>query len=119
VKWWKIVLAVLGGLFLALAGVAVFLEARREVAYDRYRRRKRELEEERARLSRAEEKDRARLAELDRQIDGLKREFLLQAAASREEMRRIREMTPEEVAHETTRLENLLRERLGVPDDAP
>jgi len=118
VKWWKIVLAVLGGLLLALTGAAFFLESRREVAFEKYRRRKRELEKEKARLDQADEKDRARAAELETQIRELKRKFLLEVAASREEMKRIREMTPEEVAHETTRLENLLRERFGV-DGAP
>ena len=117
-KWWKIVLAVLGGILLALTGVAFFLDTRREVAFEKYRRRKRELERERARLEEADQADRARIEELERQVTELQRDFLLRSAATREEIERIREMTPEEVADETSRLEKLLRDRLGLAGGA-
>ena len=92
-RWLKVLLALLGGLALALGGVAFFLDERRELAYQRYQRRKRELKQLRRRLE-------------------AQREFLRRCAGTRDEARRIEEMSAEEVANESTRLEQILRRRL-------
>ncbi len=111
-RWLKVLLALLGGVALALGGVAFFLDERRELAFRRYQQRKRELKRLRRQLEAQDMLDQQKLEEIERQMQEAQREFLRKCAGTRDEARRIEEMSAEEVANESTRLEQILRRRL-------
>jgi hypothetical protein len=111
-RWLKILLAILGGLALAMLGIAVFLDERREIAFERYLEKKRALLRRRKELEEQDALDQERLRQIEREMEEARREFLKKCAGSRDELSRVEAMSAEEVADETTRLEKILRRRL-------
>lgn len=113
-KWLKYLLAFLGGLALVLFGVATFLDERRELALEEYRRKKLRLLRRKRELEEQDKLDQERLAEIQREMEEARRQFLLKCAGSKYEVEQVKSMTAEEVADETSRLEALLRRRVDA-----
>ena len=107
-------LAVIGLLALVLLGINLFSQTREEVAWRTYVKRKKELEEERKQLDASNAADAQRIAEIESDIQGWKKEVLKKTASTKEELKQIDVMSAEEVANETTRREQSLRDRLGL-----
>lgn len=109
-KW---ILGIISLAIFIMLGRKLFPHSQDERAWHNYQRQKKKFDKEKETLDQENEVDQKRIAEIEKEIENINRNLLKRTAQTKDEIKKIDEMSAEEVANVTTEQERRLAERLG------
>jgi len=108
------ILAIAGAILFFILGKNFFADDQNRRAWEKYKKDKENFDKKRRELENQDRRDEAALRELERQKAEAEKKFLKRAAETKEEAKKVKEMSAEELAAYTAKKEEELKKRLGL-----